>query len=213
MLKRFLVGVAIAVVSFLLGESLAQWRSSADVALSKTKVDVFQQEFHEGDVDSIVTRPPSPKLGPLDVVETQLAALREMRSDATAVRYCFAHASPQNRQKMGPLERFAGMVLTPGYRPLVLQEDVLVGSCTYQGSLATVLVTILDDQRNPAVYRFYLSKQKDGEFKGCWMTDGVHRHSNSPVKNKEREVDPMAYRSSINTLGYDVSFLESLQQA
>jgi hypothetical protein len=36
-------------------------------------------------------------------------------------------------------------------------------------------VTLISGNGEEAIYVFHLSKQTDGEFKGCWMTDGVAR--------------------------------------
>jgi hypothetical protein len=123
------------------------------------------------------TRPeiqlPSPNLSPNDVVRLQVDALRAFQRDRSAIKQCYAFASPANRAVTGPLDRFTAMVQNPIYSPLVSQTSALVGRPVIRDGQATVFVTVLDDSRTTRGYRFFLSKQTDPEFLECWMTDAV----------------------------------------
>jgi hypothetical protein len=116
---------------------------------------------------------PDPKLTPDDVVRLQVGALRMFRTDESAIKQCYVLASPANRAYTGPLHRFTAMVQNPVYGALVLQTSALVGQSVIRGSQATVLVTVLDQNRTPRVYRFFLSKQTEPPHVDCWMTDAV----------------------------------------
>ncbi|MGD9636298.1 MAG: DUF4864 domain-containing protein [Pirellulales bacterium] len=122
--------------------------------------------------DSNIT-PPSPAFDPADVVRLQLVALSRLRDNPQAVAECYSFASPANRKVTGPITRFARMVLGSAYRPLVTQQQALVGIPNVKGNRAVVLASVIDADRNLSIYCFYLSKQTDGAFRDCWMTDSV----------------------------------------
>jgi hypothetical protein len=65
------------------------------------------------------------------------------------------------------------MVQNPTYRALVEHTSALVGRPVIRGGQATVLVTLLDRNRNAHIFRFFLSKQTDPVLQDCWMTDAV----------------------------------------
>src|SRR5688572_30015628 len=116
---------------------------------------------------------PAPHLSPDDVVRLQVGALRAFRDDQSAIHQCYVLASPANRAYTGPLDRFIKMVQNPAYGALVSQTSALVGQPVIRGSQATLLVTVLDQNRTPHVFRFFLSKQTDPPYLDCWMTDAV----------------------------------------
>jgi hypothetical protein len=116
---------------------------------------------------------PDPRLSPADVVRLQVEALRAFRDDQSAIHQCYVLASPANRAVTGPLERFTAMVQNPTYRALVEHTTALVGRPVIRGRQATVLVTLLDRQRDAHIFRFFLSKQTDAALLDCWMTDAV----------------------------------------
>ena len=49
------------------------------------------------------------------------------------------------------------------------------GELVVKDDQAGQLVVVTDADGNKAYYLFRLSKQADGAFKGCWMTDAVVR--------------------------------------
>jgi hypothetical protein len=117
--------------------------------------------------------PPNPQLTPDQVVRLQLASLAAFRNDELALLQCYVLASPANRGFTGPFHRFAAMVSSPQFAALVDRESELVGRPVVRGNRATVLVTVVDDQRRTSVFRFFLSKQADRPYRDCWMTDAV----------------------------------------
>jgi hypothetical protein len=116
---------------------------------------------------------PSPELSPRDVVALQVAALADCQEDPKALRQCFLHASPANREVTGPLPHFAEMLRSSTFLPLITSQQAIVGAATTQGEQAQVLVTLRDDAGEIRLYRFYLSRQTAPPYTDCWMTDGV----------------------------------------
>ena len=58
---------------------------------------------------------PGPELTPQLVVDIQLQALQQAGDGREGIATCFEFASPSNRKKTGPLERFTQMVSGPPY--------------------------------------------------------------------------------------------------
>jgi hypothetical protein len=116
---------------------------------------------------------PSPRLGPEEVVAYQVAALGKTGRGGTGIEQCYAFASPLNRAATGPIARFTRMVRSPPYRVMLQAADALVGRAVVRDDQALVLVTILDAGQNIRVFRFFLSKQRESPYEGCWMTDAV----------------------------------------
>ncbi len=118
---------------------------------------------------------PNPKLPPERVIKTIIEALGhndEPYPDA-GIATTFNFASPGNRQLTGPLERFTPMIKSPAYRPLIEYLKVDYGSIVIDGAEAQQMVTVTSEDGDTNAYVFILKRQSDGEFKGCWMTDGV----------------------------------------
>lgn len=120
---------------------------------------------------------PSPSLDPEEVVMYQMAVLRHSGGGDAGIRQCYTFASPLNRAATGPLDRFAQMVRSPPYQVMLQAADVLVGRAIFQEDQGTewaaVLVTLVDRRQRIRVFRFYLSKQRESPYEGCWMTDAV----------------------------------------
>ena len=123
---------------------------------------------------------PSCELSPIEVVDSQLAALQ--KGD---VQTCFAFASPANKRATGPWQRFELMVRqTPAYAPLVgCTRYAVVGALPTgdQGYRCRVRVWPVGGDRQFAVatpvidYDWLLTRQPEdaAEHSGCWMVDGV----------------------------------------
>ena len=126
---------------------------------------------------------PDPHLTPEDVVGIVLDALARNDDGATdrGLAVVFGFASPSNRAAVGSLERFADVVRDDGYRPLLYHQRAVRGAMKVDGARATqrVIVTALTGER--VIYTFTLSRQGDGAYKGCWMTDGVTREPPSSL--------------------------------
>lgn len=118
---------------------------------------------------------PSPQFSPEDVVRKQMQALSGVGPVEGRIDRCYRFASPDNRAHTGPLARFATMVQAPQYQALLNAKQFLVGSATLQNDEAHLLVTAVDPVGELTLFRFFLSKQVQGPYAGCWMTDAVIR--------------------------------------
>jgi hypothetical protein len=131
---------------------------------------------------------PSPKLSPAEVVAIQLQALQ--RNDTptkdNGIAVAFRFASPANQSMTGPLSNFILLVRNPLYQPMLNHRSAERGEMKIDGNKAEQRVTLMSATNERAVYIFTLSKQQDGEFKDCWMTDGVERvRSDSQLKGEQ----------------------------
>jgi hypothetical protein len=129
---------------------------------------------------------PRPELSPEEVVQYQVAALQQNddpKSDA-GIERAFRFASPSNKQVTGPLENFVQIVKGPAYSPLLnCRSSAIVGS-ELKDDQAKIVVKIVAVDGRQLNYVFILSKQSEGEFRDCWMTDGV-----APLKEAEDGAD------------------------
>jgi hypothetical protein len=116
---------------------------------------------------------PSPAMEPREIVQLQVANLAECQVSPDALRQVYAFASPDNREVTGPIDRFAAMLLSPQYKPLVEQQHVVVGSQVVHSNWASVMVTAMDQQHALRTFHFYLAKETKAPYAGCWMTYGV----------------------------------------
>lgn len=118
---------------------------------------------------------PDPNLSPSEVVQIQLDALQHNDNPLpdTGIAIAFAFASPANRRISGPLSRFARLIRTELYRPLL--DFVTVGTTPIEqyGVQAKQEVTVVDQDGHERVYEFRLSRQESGPHVNCWMVDGV----------------------------------------
>lgn len=120
---------------------------------------------------------PDPGLSPGEVVRIQLDALRandELDGDA-GIATVFQFASPANRSITGPLDRFVELVKTPEYRPMLNHRRADAGPLITSGDLAEQRVLITTAAGDRITYVFVLSRQREGAYRGCWMTEGVLR--------------------------------------
>ncbi|MGB7158130.1 MAG: DUF4864 domain-containing protein, partial [Tepidisphaeraceae bacterium] len=99
----------------------------------------------------------------------------------------FAFASPGNKQITGPLARFVPMVKTPLYKPLLDYAKIEYAPIRVEGDYAEQLVTVTDERGEPAAFLWVLSRQAEGDFEDCWMTDGVTRLGAEPIPPEPKE--------------------------
>lgn len=120
---------------------------------------------------------PNPSLSPEQVVAIQLQALQrnDTPTEDSGIAIAFRFASPLNQSVTGPLENFILLVRNPLYKPLLNHKSVERGPMRIDGDKAEQRVTLLSATGEKVVYIFTLSKQADGKFQDCWMTDGVER--------------------------------------
>ena len=127
---------------------------------------------------------PDPTLAPDEVVVSVLEALaqNDQPTKDRGIEVTFSFASPANRAMIGPLDRFGDLVREEVYRPLLYHSHAVRGAMKVVGDRAQqrVIITSVSGQR--VVYTFTLSRQSDGPFKGCWMTDGVTREPPSTLR-------------------------------
>lgn len=116
---------------------------------------------------------PTPAMSPTEVVETQLAGLANPKGDGIGILQCFAFASPGNRAVTGPLDRFGAMVRQGPFACLAKPQATLIGAPQVEGSIAKVLVTVVDQRRQMQAFTFILSRQVIPPHEGCWMTEAV----------------------------------------
>lgn len=117
---------------------------------------------------------PMPGLKASDVVKIQIDALRQNDEKNSGIETCFRFASPDNQKQTGPVERFALIVKTPPYDKLTgFTEARFTPIKTAEDGRMTQLVVLKAADGTTAGFVFVLSKQTDGEYKDCWMTDAV----------------------------------------
>jgi uncharacterized protein DUF4864 len=129
---------------------------------------------------------PRPELSPEEVVQYQVAALQQNDDPKTdtGIERAFRFASPTNKQVTGPLEHFVQIVKSPVYAPLLNSRSSAIVGSDLKDDRATIAVKIVAVDGHQVTYVFILSKQHEGEFNDCWMTDGV-----APLKEAEEGAD------------------------
>jgi len=126
---------------------------------------------------AITVQKPSAEFSPHEVIRIQLDALQH-NDDPTpdsGIAKVFEFASPGNRAQTGPLPKFTAMVKGPAYLPMLEHKSAVYGPLQSDDHNAQQLVKITASDGTEAIYLFILSKQTDGTYKDCWMTDGVVR--------------------------------------
>jgi hypothetical protein len=129
---------------------------------------------------------PRPELSPEDVVQYQVAALQQNddpKYDA-GIERAFRFASPSNKQVTGPLEHFVQIVKSPPYASLLNNRSSAIVGSEKKDDQAKIAVKIVAVDGRQVTYLFILSKQNEGDFHDCWMTDGV-----APLKDAEDGAD------------------------
>jgi len=131
---------------------------------------------------------PSPALTPHEVVTIVLEALRnnDLPTKDRGIAVTFDFASPANREATGPIERFASLVKNPFYRPMINHQRAERGEMIILGSEARQRVTLVVAGGERVTYTFILTRQGEGQYRGCWMTDGVVRETELRPERFER---------------------------
>lgn len=118
---------------------------------------------------------PRPEMTPEQVVQFQVTALQrndDPQTDA-GIERAYRFASPSNKTATGPLEKFARILKGPVYSPMLNNSSSSIVGSEVEGDKAKVVVKVFAPTGRPVTYVFVLTKQSDGEFSNCWMTDGV----------------------------------------
>jgi hypothetical protein len=127
---------------------------------------------------------PNPALSPEQVVKIQLEALKNNDETNHGIEITFNFASPTNKKYTGPLPRFIQMVKNPLYRPMLNHRSAEYEPIEVSGDTARQRVILTGADGQTVIYLFSLSKQVDGPWKGCWMTDSV---TAEPVRRQEQQ--------------------------
>ena len=118
---------------------------------------------------------PDPSYSPERVVELQLSALaaNDEPFENAGIAAAYNFASPANRRSTGPFDRFVRMVTGPQYAPMVDHVRATTGPVERNGDRAERRVTITGPDDRTETYAFGLSKGREGELDGHWLTDSV----------------------------------------
>lgn len=119
---------------------------------------------------------PSPELSPEDVLSTQLKALSESENDPatnSGVARVWAFAHPANRIVTGPLARFALMLQSPAYRPLIGHRQHHMRRVALSETKAQFAVKVTSSDGDVYGYSWNLGKVGSGDYQGMWMTTSV----------------------------------------
>ena len=118
---------------------------------------------------------PRPEISPQQVVQYQVSSLQhndEPHVDA-GIERTYRFASPSNKGQTGPLGRFALMVKSPAYSPIVDNLASSIVGSRIDGDCAKIAIKVTPEKGAPLIYLFVLTRQHGGEFNDCWMTDAV----------------------------------------
>ncbi len=118
---------------------------------------------------------PDQSYGPEEVVALQLEGLatNDDPFENAGIGLAYNFASPSNRRSTGPFDRFVRMVRGPQYSSMVDHVEATAGPMERDGSRAEQRVTLTGPGGRTVTYHFGLSKDRDGELDGCWLTDRV----------------------------------------
>ena len=145
----------------------------AAIALLLTSI---QAKEPAPDPNSVERSPvkPKPALSPEQVVLIQLNAMasNDVPTKDAGIALVYNFASPANRAQTGPLSRFKRMI-HGGYQVMLNHTKAQLGKLQYEDSHAAVNVFLVTSDGRRVGFRFFLSKQTEGDHRGCWMTDAV----------------------------------------
>jgi hypothetical protein len=111
----------------------------------------------------------------MEVVRIQVEALRhanEPRPNA-GIWTTYRFTSPANHKVTGPYGRFLQMIKTPRNRAFLRAGSARVEPVRITDQYAGVRVVLTGEDGRASSYLFSLSKQTEGRYKDCWMTDSV----------------------------------------
>jgi hypothetical protein len=120
---------------------------------------------------------PTPLLTPEDVVTAVLAALREpdVPYPDAGIEVAYAFASPLHKEASGSLARFAAILHTAPYAPLLCFASAQPAPLVRDGDRAEQEVVLASPSGATAAFAFVLTRQRSGPLAGCWMTDAILR--------------------------------------
>ena len=118
---------------------------------------------------------PGPDFEPEGVVQIQLQALQRNDDPApdAGIEQTWAFAHPDNRAATGPLERFAAMIRSPAYAPLLNHRHHSIEQVVENESVVVFLVTVVSAAGPVLDYRWVVKRVDSGDMAGAWMTSAV----------------------------------------
>lgn len=116
---------------------------------------------------------PRPGLSPEQVVRIQIGALSTNSQRDEGIAVAFRFASPDNRTKTGPIARFASMIRSDDYLPLLDSLSVEYGRTMTRDGRSYTAILVTDRRGVSSAFVWVLAKQQSGVFADCWMTDSV----------------------------------------
>ena len=136
------------------------------------------QDEYQTSVEASKSMKPKPSMGPQEVVDLQMKAMQRNNYpyENHGIEVAYRFASPANKENTGPIQRFTQMVNNEIYNSLLNARQYGLDAVEVEGNVAVQKVTLIDQQKKPVVYFFQLSKQEEGTYKDCWLTDGVVRY-------------------------------------
>lgn len=131
-------------------------------------------ESSEAPAPAPVHLEPSPHYTPQQVIEIQLGALGSNAAwgEDRGLEVTFGFASLANRAMTGPSARFAAMVRS-SYGALLDHEGARIGPFEASGRRVVFPVMVTAKDGSEHGYAWVLSRQADGPYADCWMTDAV----------------------------------------
>ncbi len=118
---------------------------------------------------------PDKALGPREVIRIQMRALQENDQHDSGIITVFNFSSPKNKRKIGSINSFRLTVRDPGYRSILNFKSYKTGQLVITDNKAYQLVVVEGHDGTENAYLFILAKQDKGNYKGCWMTEGIAR--------------------------------------
>lgn len=118
---------------------------------------------------------PNPSLTAYDVVIIQLKALQQNDTpkENHGISVAWSFASPNNRENIGPLERFVIMAHNENYRPLLNSRRYEVNVHFQEEAKAEFFVLLEDKEGIVHSFMVGLSIQELPPYEGCWMIDAI----------------------------------------
>lgn len=166
MQKILLIGFSLLTMIFLV---FTLWNTTKPISAPSNSISVNNER------EALV---PMPSLGPQEVVDIQLKAMKnnDQPYENHGIEVAFRFASPSNKENTGPLSKFVKLVQNDAYQSLLNFKQYGLDDVDIKGNKAIQKVTLIDANDRPAVYYFKLSQQQQEPFVDCWMTDGVVPH-------------------------------------
>lgn len=135
----------------------------------------FVTTSHAASSDFVPELQPDPEYLPAEVVGIQMRALASNNQpfENAGIELTFRFASPTNKAQTGPLSRFTGLFSNTAYQPMLEHSRLEIGEAEIRNDQARVPVMVETIGGAQVVYLFQLSRQTEGEYRDCWMTDSV----------------------------------------